>query len=187
MPLGELQQILALLYTSARARNEREQDLDAFCLRHHLTPDTAASLAAIAPATISRFATSLAAKRLNEVEKLLPLSVAVMQGEFRKAFWIYGEEYATQGVDRHVRDAVRFARYMAAGRRCKPGEAAVLRLETARLAARGSRGLVVRLLPPVVELCDELNLSRPRWVLIYYLRTSRAHPWRRKQISLFGV
>lgn len=187
MPLGELQQILALLYTSAKARNEREQDPAAFCLRHHLSPDSAASLAAIAPATISRFAKSLIAKRLNEVEKLLPLSVTVMQDEFRKVFWLYAEEYATQGVDRHVRDAVHFARYMAAGRKCKPGEAAVLRLEAATLAARGSRGIVVLLLPPAAELCGELNLTRPRWVLIYYMRTGRAHPWRRKQISLFGA
>ncbi len=187
MPLGELQQILALLYTSAKARNEREKDPVAFCLRHSLSPDSAASLAAIAPATISRFAKSLIAKRLNEVEKLLPLSVAVMQDEFRKAFCLYAQEYATKGVDRHVRDAVHFTRYMAAGSRCKPGEAAVLRLEAARLAACGCRGIVVRLLAPAAELCGELNLSRPRWVLIYSLRTGPAHPWRRKQISLFGV
>ncbi len=184
MPLQNEQRLLALLYTSASARVEYARQPQEFCKRFHLSPQACAAMAAIPNSSIENYARSLIAKRLNEVTKLLPMTAQSMGEAFREAFYAYSKEVPTRGVDRHLRDATAFAKFLAARKESAKAEVSVLRLEAARVSARGSSPLVVCMLPPTEWITKELKLRKPEWVVLAYLRVGRYRRWSRMVIPL---
>ena len=69
---------------------------------------------------VEHFARSLRAKRWNEIEKLLPLSVrAAKRAGFALArlFYAFAQQYTPKGSKRHAQDAIAFATWISAAQR----------------------------------------------------------------------
>lgn len=115
MGLQAVQHGLALLLTDDELRERFAVDPQGVAQTLNLDAADAAQLSLLASAEVERFARSLRARRWNEIQKLLPVSIqAAQQAEFplRRLFLNFAQTYAPQGGKRHAQDALAFADWM---------------------------------------------------------------------------
>jgi hypothetical protein len=86
MALAQVQAALARLYTDEAERAAFLADPQGAACALGLEADDAATLAAIAPQTLRRFANSLKAKSLLDARKMTPLTARVLDGAFAGHF-----------------------------------------------------------------------------------------------------
>lgn len=118
MGLAQLQRALAQLYTDAQAREAFFDDPAAGGQWLGLTPEEVGQLSAAA-AQISFFALSLQRKRLNEVNRLLPLTRRALGPQFGAMFLEYARTSVPRGLRKHQDDARAFADFI--GQRARTG------------------------------------------------------------------
>jgi hypothetical protein len=113
VPLAELQNALAQLYTREDARASFAADPAAFAERFGLGPSDRARLAAIGQTRLHAYADSLDRKRASEAARLLPLSARALSGAFRQAALRYARRVPlADGRSRYCTDAIAFARHV---------------------------------------------------------------------------
>src|SRR5687767_6092436 len=102
MPLLELQNFLARLYTDEKLRRTFLTEPDKIGGENNLSEREIAEIAGIIPDELTFFAGSLYWKRLRETEKLLPLTKAALNEDFEKLFGQFTEHYNPQSVKKHL-------------------------------------------------------------------------------------
>lgn len=114
MSLQEQQNLLAKLYTTPELRDEffaRPHETGA---RFGMTEKESDDLALVVRDELEYFASSLIQKRLQEVEKLLPLTSRFAGGDFRSGFREFAATFVPNGVKKHLEDALAFCDFLAA-------------------------------------------------------------------------
>ena len=86
MALAQVQAALARLYTDEAERAAFLADPQGAACALGLEADDAATLAAIAPQTLRRFADSLKAKSLLDARKMTPLTARALGDDFGRRF-----------------------------------------------------------------------------------------------------
>jgi hypothetical protein len=112
MGLAEIQIALARFYTDAELRKHFLEDSKSVGRELNLSDDEIEQLSAISSEELSFFADSLVWKRLNEVEKLLPLSRKVLKEEFIDLFHFFAPTYNPTTIKKHLEDAIAFCEYL---------------------------------------------------------------------------
>jgi hypothetical protein len=138
MPLAELQQALAHLYTREDARRAFASDFAAFAERFGLKAADRERLAAVAGVRLHAYVDSLDRKRANEAARMLPLSARALGPAFRSNVLRYARRRQLRDCDdRYRTDAIAFARSLDRQLLAAIGEpcAALLRFEADGLAA----------------------------------------------------
>ena len=139
MGLVEIQRTLARLYTDATLRERFFGDPVSVGRELGLSDEVARELSRLPAQKVGSFADSLRAKRLLEVNKLLPMTSRVLGGEFAAHFKTYAADYSPSGVRKHLGDALAFASYLEAKIRRASEHPRwlldLLRYESARLKA----------------------------------------------------
>jgi hypothetical protein len=112
MGLGEIQRVLAQLYTNAALRERFFADPQAVGEELGLSDAEVQQVAQLSTQQVNLFANSLHSKRFGEVCKLLPLTYRVLGKHFVLLFRRYAETYIPQGIKKHRDDAISFATFV---------------------------------------------------------------------------
>lgn len=112
MGLAQVQQALARLYTEASLREQFFAEAEACGAALGLSPVEVAQIVE-ATGQIQFFAESLQRKRLNEVNRLLPLTRRALGRAFGTLFLRYAATFTPRGVRKHQADAIHFADCLA--------------------------------------------------------------------------
>lgn len=90
-------------------------------------------LTEVLPEQLKMFAESLFWKRLHEVEKLLPLTLEILETSFTDEFCKFSNTYNPKSVKKHHEDAVNFAAYLIKNKSIKQREVEIIKLEQIKL------------------------------------------------------
>jgi hypothetical protein len=113
VPLAELQNALAHLYTREDARASFDADPAAFAEHFGLGPSDRERLCAIGQTRLHAYADSLDRKRASEAARLLPLSARALGGAFRQNALRHARRVPLPDRrSRYRADAIAFARHL---------------------------------------------------------------------------
>jgi hypothetical protein len=115
MGLIKIQQTLARLYTDTRLREQFFSDPAGVCELLGLDSEEFEQLAQLSRKQMDLFADSLQQKRLNEVEKMLPLTRRALGKEFARLFLEFAESFIPKGIKKHREDAIAFTLFIKQG------------------------------------------------------------------------
>src|SRR5215212_7085706 len=139
MGIGQVQWLLAQLYTDAKLRERFFSDTQAVSEEYGLSPDEARQLRQLSATQVTFFADSLRRKRLNGVAKLLPLAARALGERFDELFTEFADTFVPSGTNKQRQDARAFATFIdgnARGRQIgPPWVLELMRYEAAQLAA----------------------------------------------------
>lgn len=113
MSLLEQQNLLARLFTDESLRNEFLENPDKTARKFDLCTNDIEQLKDFLPSQLNFFADSLFFKRLQEVEKLLPLTQRALHKDFKTYFREFAKTFQPKTVKKHLEDAVGFAEFLA--------------------------------------------------------------------------
>lgn len=113
MSLQEQQTFLARLFTDEGLRRSFLQNPVSVGGDNGLEESDIAELQNILPEQLSFFADSLFYKRVQEVEKFLPLTVKVLSVDFIKLFREFSQTFTPRTVKKHLEDAIAFVGFLA--------------------------------------------------------------------------
>lgn len=113
MSLLEQQNFIARLFTDEDLRREFAENPEKTARKNALDENDFLQLKQILPAELNFFAESLFHKRLQEVERLLPLTRKVLQKEFRMFFRQFARDFQPKTIKKHLEDAVQFAGFLS--------------------------------------------------------------------------
>lgn len=174
MGLKEQQDILARLYTDPAFADEFFSDPISAAREHSLSKDEADSIAASAGEEIRLFAGSLIAKRLREVEKLLPFSRKILGEGFVDLFGRHAALFNPASVKKHLEDAIEFSEFANKDASTDRLAQDVIAFEIAKLKhfATGRRLTVCSLRHDIRPILDgrAAHLARKRRTLAIWLR-----------------
>jgi hypothetical protein len=116
MSLLDVQNFLARIYTNENLRREFLTAPEEIGRENNLSEREINELTAVFPDELNSFADSLRLKRLREVEKLLPLTRAQLNGEFERHFREFSDSFNSQSIKKHLADALHFCDYLRANK-----------------------------------------------------------------------
>lgn len=151
MGLAQLQAALARLFTDAALRERFFADPAAIGRELGLASEEIAQLTKLGQGEIAEFARSLDQKRLSAVRDLLPLTARALGDRFDGLFLEHAERYRPGGIQKHLNDALAFARFLndrrSLGQFDPPWLRSLARYEATSLEMRNSDRMVcIRLL-----------------------------------------
>lgn len=112
MGLQEQQDLLARLYTDPEFRAAFSSDPAGIGRDAGLSPEDLTAIATISSSDIDAFSESLFRKRLNEVKKLLPITMRVIGGDLDDHFRRFSTTFNATGAHKHLDDALEFSRFL---------------------------------------------------------------------------
>src|SRR5687767_13985849 len=98
MGLIVIQEAMARLYTDTGLREQFFSDPESVCEFLGLDSKEFEQLSQLSRTQVDHFAGSLQQKRLNEVEKLLPLTRRALGKEFVRLFFEFAESFVPKGI-----------------------------------------------------------------------------------------
>ncbi len=113
MGLQEQQNFLARLFTDQEYRSGFAADPARVGGEAGLSTDEIEQMSSVSGKEIDVFSESLFWKRVNEVQKLLPLTVRFLQNDFQTQFRNFCSALEAGGGDKHSTDAIEFTEYLA--------------------------------------------------------------------------
>lgn len=113
MSLLKQQNLLARIFTDENLRRKFFETPEIVAQRYDLSEKDCAELREIISADLNSFADSLFYKRLNGVEKLLPLTKKILKKDFQKYFREFALNFQPESVKKHLEDAVEFTKFLA--------------------------------------------------------------------------
>lgn len=131
MSLQEQQNFLARLFTDQEYRSSFVANPVRVGREAGLSPDEIEQMSSVSGKEIDVFSESLFWKRVNEVEKLLPLTVRFLQNDFQTQFRNFCSALKAGTADKHRTDAIEFTEYLAGN-----AEISVATREAARFEGR---------------------------------------------------
>lgn len=176
MGLVEIQNALARLYTDSYLRERFIKDAANVGRELGLNEIEASELSKISPEELSFFSDSLVWKRLNEVEKLLPLTRKILREKFRDEFQSFADTYNPTGIKKHLEDAQAFCDYVLK-KNVTGWQKDLIRFEQARLEFNGlgKRLLMRRFNFNVFEVMEKLSrdeaiedVRKKKWCGVWY-------------------
>ncbi len=179
MGLKEQQDVLARLYTDQAFADEFFSDPTLAAGEYSLSKDEADSIAASAGEEIRLFAGSLIAKRLREVEKLLPFTRKILGEDFVDLFRRHAALFNPVSVKKHLEDALEFGKYLKKDSSTDRLTKDVIAFETAKLRhfANSRRFTACSLRHDIRPILDgqAADLARKRRTLAVWLRIKEKH------------
>ena len=112
MSLQEQQNFLARLFTDESLRHNFLLNPEIIGTENSLSENDISQLKAILPEQLNFFADGLFHKRVQEVEKFLPLTFKVLNLTFVKFFREFSQTFTPKTVKKHLEDAVEFVNYL---------------------------------------------------------------------------
>lgn len=112
MSLLEQQNFLARVYTDENLRRKFLAAPGKIGRENDLNESEISEILEIFPDEINRFAESLIWKRLQEVEKILPLTKQNLGADFIKFFREFAPTFNSTSVKKHLEDALAFAAFL---------------------------------------------------------------------------
>ena len=133
MGLKQQQDLLARLYTDPAFAKSFFAEPVSSAAEFSLSKEEADSIAASAGDEIRVFADSLIAKRLREVEKLLPFSRKLLGEGFFDSFHLHAASFNPTSVKKHLEDAIEFSEFIKKDASTDRLAQDVIAFETAKL------------------------------------------------------
>ncbi|MBX7170108.1 MAG: hypothetical protein K1X72_04060 [Pyrinomonadaceae bacterium] len=112
MSLLEQQNFLARIFTDETLRQTFWENPQIVGIENGLDEVEIVQIKSIIPEDLNFFADSLLHKRLNEVEKLLPLTKKILEKDFGKYFREFSQIFQPITVKKHLEDAIEFCKYL---------------------------------------------------------------------------
>ena len=149
MDLIQSQQLLAQLFTDAEFRERLIENPTSVSKRYQMDSADVRWLQQFAGGEGKQFAWTLIRKRLGVVATLLPQTQRVMGKRFGKSFHEFAADRDTYGINRHLTDAVDFARWLMDGQLAEmPNWLPILiRYELTWLEAQNAQGFFFKMIP----------------------------------------
>lgn len=176
MGLAEIQNALARLYTDAELRERFFEDAKSVGREFGLNDEEINQLSKISSDELSFFSDSLLWKRLNEVEKLLPLTKKMLSEDFKDLFQSFAPTHNSTEIKKHLDDAIAFSKFLE--RKIQIGwQVDLIRFEAARLEFNGmNRKLIVkRFYYDVIDLIEKISgdeqfeiAKQKKWIGIWF-------------------
>lgn len=139
MSLLDQQNFLARLFTDEKFRHDFRADPEKSGKANGLDAADILFIKAISEKDLNFFADSLFHKRLNEVEKLLPLSAdAFGKKKFRAAFKEFSNVFLPSFVKKHLEDAIEYTKYLLGKGEIQGWQKDVVVYEQAKLLFHGA-------------------------------------------------
>lgn len=158
MGLAEIQNALARLYIDTELRERFFEDAKNIGREFGLSDEEITQLSKISSDELSFFSDSLFWKRLNEVEKLLPLTKKTLGENFKELFQFFAPTHNPTEIKKHLDDAIAFSKFLE--KKIQIGwQFDLIRFEAARLEFNGlNRKLIVRRFNfDVIDLIEKLS------------------------------
>jgi hypothetical protein len=191
MGLAEIQNVLARLYTDSELRGRFIKDGLTVGRELGLDEKEAELFSQISSDELSFFSDSLVWKRLNEVEKLLPLTRKILGEQFKELFQTFAPTYNPHKIKKHLEDAIAFCDYLQKST-ATDWVLDLIRLEQSRLEFNGmNRKIIVkRFRYDVFEITKKSareetfeSIRKKNWIGIW-LRFKRTNQGNFYQINL---
>jgi hypothetical protein len=112
MSLLEQQNFLARLFTDKNLRQSFWENPSKIGKDNGLSELEISQLNEIVSKDLDFFAESLFHKRLQEVEKLLPLTKKFLDKDFSKVFRGFSQTFQPKSIKKHLEDAIEFCKYL---------------------------------------------------------------------------
>ena len=195
MDLSQSQQLMARLFTDASFRKRVLNEPDTIKNDLKLTTDQLDWLQDFARKDGGHFARSLIRKRLGIIVNMLQLTHRVMGRRFGELFHEFAGSRDTQGVNRHLHDAIKFASWLLEQSLHEfPSWLPVLiRYEQNWLEAQAARGSFIRVslyrhdISQLRQLPQENSLEysgRPNLV-VWWRWSAKSEPWEQAYFPRF--
>ena len=181
MELARQQWLLARLYTQAALRQRFFRDPDAVLRELGFPPENASPWTGSLREEVQSFARSLQRKRLQDTEKILPITRRLLGEAFVPCFLEYAEGPRPTGPSAGLEEAVAFAEFLQRADPVRhglsPWKLDLVRYEAAQRRALGVRFMLRHFRYPVHRwppgpIDAPSPLRRPVWVVWFRLTRS---------------
>lgn len=133
MSLKAQQNFSARLFTDESLCRNFLSEPEKVGIENGLTKEDIAIITEVLPEQLKMFAESLFWKRLHEVEKLLPLTLALPETSFTDEFRKFSKTFNPKSVKKHHEDAVNFADFLLKKKSFEKRETEIIKFEKIKL------------------------------------------------------
>jgi hypothetical protein len=173
MDLNATQRLLAKLYTDSALRQRFSVERGAVAKEFGIAPDEARQLEHLPVEQLAAFARTLERKRISELRRALPATCRALGSRLHHLFELHAARFHPHGAQRHVDDAVAFARFLFRARD-PTGVADLGRYEANWLRFRNGRAwpllAVFRSDPRGLAAGRSAEPDRSRWLIALWFR-----------------